>query len=151
MSSIHETSATEMIMAFSSAMVDQQEQVGNDKRLRWTVAGGLVSRLERTKSKFISDMTIQNRFGDALFIMEVVYTQSQCDVRSKIRRRFAKNPRLLGTCIIFILESPKFDNPKSDVTDGDRIVRSLWVEAVDESITGDIVGSGQSAAPSKFS
>jgi hypothetical protein len=86
MSSIHETSATEMIMAFSSAMEDQQGQVGNDKRLRWTVAGGLVSRLERTKSKFISDMTIQNRFGDALFITEVVYTQSRSDVRSKIRR-----------------------------------------------------------------
>jgi hypothetical protein len=114
---------------------DAQEKLENTKKLlSWVLGTGLESKCKNgTKSNYIADITVHNLFNNPLIIFEYTFAQSRKEALAKITTRLADNPKLLGACVISILESPKYKTPDRDSTMDDALFMPLWMEAVEGS------------------
>jgi hypothetical protein len=148
-SSLHDAAGTRILIAFSNAMDDQQELMGDDTSLAWDVGPCVMSLNEdgsserRIYSGYVADMTVQNRHGTSVFLSEIAFAQAMANALHKIQLRLAHNPDLLGACVITIDEDPKFGNPDNPSTPDDIFISSSWDESVKRSRAfGPIVHRG---------
>jgi hypothetical protein len=127
-----------MIQVFLQALIHarnaQQKLEITKKLLPWTLGTGQESRCKNgTNSKYIADITFHKLFNNPLIFFKFIFTQSMKDVLAKITARLTDNPKLLGACIISILELPKFETPTHKGTKHDALFMPLWMEAVEGS------------------
>jgi hypothetical protein len=127
-----------MVQVFLEALIrarNAQQKLENTKKLLpWRLGTGLESKCKNgTNSKYIADITFHNLFNNPLIFFEFTYTQSITDALAKITARLTDNPKLLGACVISVLELPKFEKPKCNGTKHDALFMPSWTEAVEGS------------------
>jgi hypothetical protein len=134
---LHDVGVQFFSETFTEARKRQQETSG---KLPWRWGRLLRSRLEdgssnqvtKSASKYVADITVQDQFNDALFLLEA-RTQSWNDTITKINERLANNPKLCGAVVISISELPVYKHPGCKSTDDDALIAPLWAQAVERS------------------
>ena len=126
----HEESAMGFFRALDGSMKHQEEACG--QALPWSLGTGLESRIGRSKSRFVADVTIHNDFNKPLLITEVRHTQARNNALKKIAKRMDGIPTLVGSIIINVDESPAYSPYTTPASPNDHISESQWKEIVKE-------------------
>ncbi|KIM72927.1 hypothetical protein PILCRDRAFT_15693 [Piloderma croceum F 1598] len=109
----------------------QQKLENTKKLLPWQLGMGLESKCKNgMNSKYITDITVHNLFNNPLIIFKFAFAQSMKDALAKITACLTNNPKLLGACIISILELPKFERPKHKGMKHEALFMLSWMEVV---------------------
>ena len=130
----HDAVVQYFLLVIANAQDAQEKQENTKKLWSWVLGTGLESqRKNGTKSKYIADITVHNLFNNPLIFFEFAYGQSRKDALAKTTTRLADNPKLLGACVISILESPKYETPDRNSTKDDALFMPSWIEVVEGS------------------
>jgi len=131
----HEEGVWNLATRFEDSMQRQRKACG--RKLPWILGTNLESRLEagdgsrEILSKFLSDITIHNKYNAPLAIAEIAHTQTRSEVLKKVARRMATIPSLLGAIVVSIDESPKYSRPSDSASPNDYIDESTWDSVVE--------------------
>jgi hypothetical protein len=133
-SSSHNTGVNRIYHAFIDAMKAQEKECGE---LDWEISTTFRSRIQdvdgsiRSKTIYVCDITIHNKYQEPVFSFEFAFSQSRDDAVSKIQKMLTRNPTVLAGVVISLDEDPKYGSPKRARSKGDLVDRGLWDQAVD--------------------
>ena len=126
----HEEGVWNLATHFEDSMQRQRKACG--RKLPWILGTNLESRLEADdgsraiQSKFLSDITIHNKYNAPLVLVEITHGQTRNDAHMKVDQRMATIPSLLGAIVVNIDESPKYSHPTELASPNDYIDESTW-------------------------
>jgi hypothetical protein len=132
-SSSHNTGVNKIYHAFIDAMKAQEKECGE---LDWEISTMFCSCIQDvdgsigSKTIYVCDITIYNKYQEPVFSFEFAFSQSHADAVSKIQKMLMCNPTVLAAVVISLDEDPKYGSPKRARLKGDLVDRGLWDKVV---------------------